>query len=451
MVWEEQSDREEAITVRPEERRAWTIGLMLIGGICVLSAMQQQELSDSSFIVQSIQITGNETTKDFIILREMSLAVGSPVTAEALEHDKNRIYNLGLFNKVEIDTVVTGRSVELNVRVHERWYLFPFPIVGFKYRNPKNLFYGVGLTHQNFRGRNEKVFFMFALGFDRWVQLGFQTPKLTDDDDIYFQSSLRYAKVQSLGEQQQLYSQTQFSYQLSAGKRFGLYQWVMAWTNYDVWEVSVPARGRTVSGSGRDASITVGLRYTYDTRNIHEYTTSGWFGSLQVSKYGLGESEVNFYKLKYDVRSFSPITGDLTFAARAFGTFSGGGVIPNYRREYFGYDERIRGYFRNVYEGEQTMGGSVEFRFPILHPRYVYFPYSWLPEFSLLRYGLYGGFFADAGRIWERRQGFSFDGWKSGFGGGLHFLLPYSIVVRTEYALNDRGMGQFVLDFGVSF
>lgn len=424
---------------------------MFIGTTPVLSSAQQPESGDSSLVVQSIQIVGNETTKDFIILREMSLTTGSPVTAEALEHDRNRIYNLGLFNKVDIDTVVNGRAVNLHVRVHERWYVFPFPIVGFKYRNPKNLFYGAGLMHQNFRGRNEKLFFMFALGFDRWVQLGFQTPKLTSDDDVFLRSSVHYARVQSLGERDELYQQTQFSAQLSIGKRFGLYQSAMGWVNYDIWQVSAPMPGRTASATGRDAYITFGVRYTYDTRNIREYTTDGWFASAQIAKYGLGESAVNFFKLSYDARYFRPVPGDLTFAARTYGTFSGGGVIPNYRREYFGYDERIRGYFNNVFEGEHMIGGSAELRFPILSPRYVYVPYSWLPEFSLLRYGLYAGLFADVGRIWERHEPISVQGWKSGFGGGLHFLLPYSIVVRTEYAINNRGRGQVVLDFGVSF
>ncbi|MBF8248385.1 MAG: POTRA domain-containing protein, partial [Bacteroidetes bacterium] len=52
---------------------------------------------------------------------------------------------------------------------------------------------------------------------------------------------------------------------------------------------------------------------------------------------------------------------------------------------------------------------------------------------------------------WYRSESFSSKPWLLGYGAGLHFLLPYSIIVRTEYAWNELGHGQFVLDFGVSF
>ena len=35
----------------------------------------------------------------------------------------------------------------------------------------------------------------------------------------------------------------------------------------------------------------------------------------------------------------------------------------------------------------------------------------------------------------------------TGYGAGIHFLLPYSVVLRTEYAWNEYGMGQFIIDF----
>jgi len=129
-----------------------------------------------------------------------------------------------------------------------------------------------------------------------------------------------------------------------------------------------------------------------------------------------------------------------------------GGVVPAYLHSYFGYDERLRGYFNTVFEAEDVVGGSVELRVPIFQPRYINVSTPYLPpEFSVLRYGLYAGFFADAGKIWYRTQSFGNVPWRSGYGAGLHFLLPYSIIVRTEYALNNMGDWDFILDFGASF
>src|SRR5258706_1669284 len=57
---------------------------------------------DSIFIVRNIVLQGNSHTKDFVILREMTLKPGSPITQGALEYDKSRIYSLGLFNRVQL-------------------------------------------------------------------------------------------------------------------------------------------------------------------------------------------------------------------------------------------------------------------------------------------------------------------------------------------------------------
>jgi outer membrane protein assembly factor BamA len=405
---------------------------------------------DSTLTVKDIIIRGNEATKEHVILREMSLKVGDRITGEALERDRDRIYSLQLFNKVLIETIPEGDSATLVVNVFERWYLFPFPIVGFRYRDLNKLYYGAGMVHQNFRGRNEKLYLSFALGYDRWISLTYQNPKLTDDDDIFFRSSISYQHVHNLSVSSGEYQQINFSSNLSLGKRFGLYHTLVGYVNYEVWTVSDAQVGRTVSNSGRDAFISLGGRYTYDSRDIREYPTEGMLLSATALKSGLGESEVNLMYYGYDARGYTLLSDEWSLGARTFGAFTGGGVVPPYRHVFFGYDERVRGYFYDVMEGENIVGGSVELRFPLLSPRFLELDIPF-PQFSVLRYGLYAGFFADAGKIWFRSASFSSAPWLAGWGGGLHFLLPYSLVVRTEYALNDKGLGQFVLDFGVSF
>ena len=39
-----------------------------------------------------------------------------------------------------------------------------------------------------------------------------------------------------------------------------------------------------------------------------------------------------------------------------------------------------------------------------------------------------------------------FNSFHSGYGGGVHFLLPYGYVVRVEYAWNDYRQGEIVFD-----
>lgn len=414
-------------------------------------AVWAQTNGDQAVIVRSVRVEGNETTRDFVILREMSSVPGDTLNLDRLKFDENRIYSLGLFNRVEIEHSTEADQADLLVRVHERWYLYPFPVLGIKYEKLANLFYGLGVVHTNFRGRNEKLSFSFALGFDRWIRLMYQTPRLTAKDDIYFRLSLSSSRVQNLNPDRGLYQQTTYGSQLTLGKRFGLYNLFQVTGGYEVWKVSDAISGGTLTPGGRDEFFNTGMNYTYDSRDVREYPTDGILLNLTATKYGFGGSAVDFLRYGAEANLFVQLSSEITIAGRVHGQFSAGGPVPSYRYVYFGYRDRVRGYFYRVLEGENLVGGSVELRIPILTPRYYEFPYSPIPEFSVWRYGIYAGIFADAGKTWFRNEGYSGRHWYSGFGAGLHFLLPYSLVVRTEFGLNPEWKGELILDVGVSF
>ncbi|MEX2189131.1 MAG: BamA/TamA family outer membrane protein [Bacteroidota bacterium] len=426
------------------------ISIALMHSATLVTVLAQAS-GEGPLIVRSVRVEGNETTKEFVILREMSSVPGDTLNFSRLMYDENRIYSLGLFNRVEIEHSVEADQADLIVRVHERWYLYPFPVLGIKYGKLANAYYGVGVVHTNFRGRNEKLSSSFALGFDRWVQLMYQTPRLTSTDDILFRTSLSLSRVQNLNPERGLYQQTTYGSQLTLGKRYGFYNLIQFSGGYEVWNVSDSIAGGTLTPGGRDEFFNVGVNYTYDSRDVREYPTKGLFLNLVATKYGFGGSMVDFFRYGTDANLFVQLSSDVTVAGRAFGQFSSGGPVPSYRYVYFGYRDRIRGYFSRILEGENLVGGSVELRIPLLLPRYYEFPYSPIPEFSVWRYGIYAGIFADAGKTWFRSEGYSGRHWYSGFGFGLHFLLPYSFVVRTEIALNPEGKAEIILDTGVSF
>lgn len=416
-----------------------------------LRAGGTDSVASRSLRVKAIILEGNEKTKDFVILREMSIKVGDTLSLGVLERDRDRIYSLRLFNKVDVYFTAERDSAMVYVEVNERWYWFPFPIFGFRLRDFNKVYYGAGIAHQNFRGRNEKLFFSLAFGYDRWISFQYQNPKLTDDDDLFLRFSGSYGKSPNLSLLSGEYDQYYYSTSVSLGKRFGLYQTLTGTAGYDILQVSDASLGRTASNSGRDAYAYLAFAYTYDSRNIHEYATDGTYAALAVNKSGFGESQVNLVTYDYDFRQFIPVNDDISAGGRTFATITGGGVIPPYRHVYYGYGERLRGYFRDIWEGENIVGGNLELRVAILKPRYLTLSFIPVPEFRILRYGLYAGIFADGGKVWYRGEPFPGGNWRSGYGAGLHFLLPYSLVVRTEYVLNNMGRGEFFVDLGASF
>lgn len=420
-------------------------------GIFWGGTMSAQNERDSVLIVKRISIVGNETTVAHVILREMSLQIGDTLTPTALQHDRDQIYNLGLFNKVDVNYLSDSLYAEVVVTVSERWYFIPYPILGVKYHDLTKWYYGAGVVHQNFRGRNEKLYCNFGLGYDQWISINYQNPKITDDDDLFLGTSVSFQKMHSLNTANGEYTNDNLSAQETFGKRFGFFQTVYLNAGYNVWQVSDAQLGRTASASGRDAFASASLQYWYDTRNSREYTTDGTLLKFILSKYGFGESEVNLTQANYDVRKFFGFGNECGIGFRTFGDGITGGNVPEYFHSYFGYGDRIRGYFHRVIEAEGKVAASVELRLPILTPRYYVADFIGIPQFQQLRYGLYFGIFADAGKAWYRNQVVADQPWYSGYGAGLQFLFPYGFVVRAEGAINNMGNAELIFDLDTSF
>ncbi|HUN66111.1 MAG TPA: BamA/TamA family outer membrane protein [Bacteroidota bacterium] len=409
-------------------------------------------IPDSLWIVDSVIVTGNRETKDFVILREMTLVPGSRITTAELEFDQNRIYSLRLFNQVRIGVEPSAPGfAHLHVEVSERWYIFPFPIVGLRDRDWNKIFFGIGIMHQNFLGRNEKLFAALVLGYDPSLSFSYRNPFLNDGGTEFLAAQLSLSTVRNRSllteDGGDNYDERHVSAGMSLGKRIGIEHTISLTVGYEYVDVTAYLPGRTVSTSGRDRYPTTNLSYNYDTRDLGEYPSRGSYAGIGISTYGFPSSELGYVRYGYDVRQFIPLPGGLTFAARGYGDLAAGGVVPPYDHEYFGYGNRIRGHFREIVEGEQLTAATVELHLPLFTP--VYMKVDKLPaEFGLWRFGIAAALFADAGEVWYRGTPFAVNRFIKGYGAGLHFLLPYSYVLRLEYALNEIRHGEFIVDLG---
>jgi outer membrane protein assembly factor BamA len=432
--------------------RGFLVRFLLLNALISIfsNRLYSQTAADSVIFVNEIKIRGNNTTKDYVILREMSLKAGDTLNQKAIERDKNNIYNLGLFNKVDIEYSVELNKATILVTVTERWYFIPFPVIGMKYRDLSKIYYGAGIAHMNFRGQNEKLFSTICFGYDRRFSLNYSDPKLTDDY-MFWSASIALQEVHNLSKISTEYLNKNVFLNGTIGKRFGMYQMLAGSMGYEVWQVGDLQLRRTVAANGRDAFVSAAVTYRYDTRNDREYTTDGTLVSLYLGKNGFGESEVNLTGFSYDLRQFFGFNEGSGFGLRTIGSFTWGGVIPPYRHVFFGYDERIRGYFHKVIEEENRIAANAELRLPILLPHYLVIDWIEIPALQKLRYGIYFGIFADAGRAWSRNDVFAEQPWYSGVGAGFQFLLPYAFTIRAEVALNNLGKVEYYIDFDTSF
>jgi outer membrane protein assembly factor BamA len=416
--------------------------------------------TDSGWIVGQIIIVGNDQTKDFVILREMGLQPGAIVTPERLTFDQNRIYSLGLFNKVSLHLVPSSepKTTDIIVEVSERWYIFPYPIIGIKDHDWDKLYYGIGLMHANFRGRNEKLYLSLGFGYDPWIALSYRNPFLLGDGGgtYFLESSLTHNTVRNKSVLAQdggtvpNFDERHSSIYGTLGRRMGIEHTVWCMLGYEVVSVSDYRSGRTLSPSGTDHFPVFGLGYSYDTRDLAEYPSLGSLARLSVTKYGLPDATLDLVRYGIDLRHYQPIVGRLVWTSRAFANLAAAGPTPSYNRVYLGYGDRIRGHFNEVYEGESITAVSTELHLTVLPVRY--FTVGVLPpQFGVWKFGIVAAAFADGGTVWFRNEPFAMNRFVKGYGIGLDFLLPYSAVLQTECAWNEARRGEFILDVGTTF
>ncbi|MAT38077.1 MAG: hypothetical protein CL946_00580 [Ectothiorhodospiraceae bacterium] len=404
-------------------------------------------------VVAGIAIFGNEQTQEEIILREMTLQVGDKVSFEKLLECKMRIYNLGLFNSVDISYPPMDSTV-LVVDVSERWYFFPVPLVGIVDRDWSQWYYGAGVTHRNFRGRAENIFLGGVLGYNPWVSVAYSNPWVFGNSHFFTGSEVKYQQIENKNKLARgtvpEFDEFRFSVSQNFGKRLDDYRRVWLHGAYNYVEVTDPTAELTVSDGGIDRYFTLGIAASHDSRDIIEYPMNGINSVVGVTKKGIGNN-VDYVSYSADLRIYRPLFSGTSLGMRVFSRVVSGPTVPDYENVFFGFGERIRGHFSTRYEGQNILGLSLEYRIPIIKPTNLQLSFIPIPQFNNFRFGLYAAAFFDAGKTWYKHERVNLDEAPSGYGAGIHLLLPYGFVFRFDYAFNNLGEGEPIFDVKASF
>jgi len=429
---------------------------------------------DSNVYVGKIMVVGNETTKDFVVLREMTTKEGSVFDLEILAEDLNKIRNLGLFNKVDIIPTPDFKNnrIDLYITLEEQFYILPIPQAGIEEGDIKKLWAGLNLVWRNFRGRNEIVNLSFGLGYQPFVNVNFFTPWMGEKDHFFGAFGFRYNKsinkslnneniIGALKDSLKGYSIESFGGHITIGKYLTKYLAFSANYSFSVNDFSGNYIGNTFSGEPKEIFGTLSLNTFFDKRNNVFYPTEGSYFKIDLIKYGVFNKYIDFNKFKFDLRYYLPFrlskNYDISLASKLIGGISFGGNVPAYLEETFGYSEIIRGWDNFVFQGEHLLGFYNEIRIPIVKPFYVKgTDHILLKRISFARgfsyqYGLYGTLFLDIGGVMNRTEKLSNVIFRKGFGAGLNIILPFNIVARTDLAFRSyEGVLKPRVVFGLS-
>jgi outer membrane protein assembly factor BamA len=432
-----------------------------------------------NLIVKDVVVSGNEITKDEIILREMLLKKGKKFTFAKYEHDVQRIYNLGLFTKVDILPIPAGgKDIVLNVDVQERWYILPLPTGGMEDGEWKKIWVGINSKWENFRGRNETLGLNFRIFYNPSINLSYSVPWIGEKLHLFSSYEIGYSRtrnksLQAVGKPSgsETISASDYNYdnfRFHTLLRLGKYvtDRLNFYTDfgYDYLRVSVYSRGRTLSTTGKDKYFVMGIGSKYDSRNIIEFATKGYYLNTSYTRYGLIDNVIDFGRFSLESQSFIPVNITpnyfITLASRFYTSLTVGSVIPYYNHSYLGYSEDyVAGWKGVAFEGEDALTFYNEIRIPVFQPRYINAEkipiVGKLPILKKLdlKHGLFFTVFYDVGAVFDKGTKVTDVKFLSGTGIGLNFILPFGYVVRTEWGFRIAKpiVGQFGLSLSAKF
>lgn len=410
------------------------------------------------FVADSIIIHGNDITEEYIIIRELTFQVGDSVNRKELHFNRERIFSLGLFNRVEVNNDTSNSRNTIRIDVNESWYIYPIPFWYVMNGDFKKSTYGINFTFRNFRGRNQTLRAQLGLGYDSFFSLNFDNPSLVYKSGIGMGFGLSYYKYINRNLEAEKLVGKEFDYKifgayLSFYKRFDQFNLSGLSSGFSYREALVePGKGITASSKSIDRYPYVTLFYFYDSRDLKLFSDYGFYASASITHKGFGLNSISYNVFETDIRQYLSFTEQLTAKFRANLRHTFGKLIPYYDYSFLGYTEKIRGHYKDYMEGHNSLLSSVELSLPILSEWNISLKLPLIPQsLTSARVGIYLTTFFDTGTTFDNNHRIKLEKFYSGYGFGLTFLvLPYN-AFRFEYAINELGKGEFVIASGFSF
>lgn len=440
-------------------------------------------------VINNIFIVGNEKTRKNIILREIDLETGITYDWDDLitiiQEDQKKIYNLQLFNSVEITPLLTdNEQIELLVTVTERWYIIPNIIFNLADRNIAEWWtnqnrdfsrvdYGARLIHNNVGGRNEKLKVGAQFGFTRAFELHYTIPYLDRNQRHGISGQFTYftqktIPISSAFNKQVFYTNENEEVLRKNSSAFFRYSYRASFYNFHFVtfgynntiinpEVFIQNPDFFLHESTKLNFFVLGYTFRHDRRNNIQYATEGDLLSIGLTKYGvfsaddIDDAEIiinanKYFKIGEKFNFVSGLSLSSFFEKRQpFTLVRGIGYNP-----YF-----VRGYELNVVEGQQTVVHKNSLRFRFIDKKYDIGKFVPLEEFSFLPLQMYLGLNFDHGYVNDRNNvpenARLTNKYLFGYGPGLDIVTLYDMVLRFEYSFNNLGEHAFFVNFRAPF
>ena len=386
--------------------------------------------------VTQITITGNKSTKEYVIRREIQLVVGEPATLEAAWESVTGLLNLDIFSEIVVTAKEDSGGVAVNFDVHEMPPLIPY--FKFKYNEENGWSIGPAVTAFNLAGRDIKLSGYVLFGGTTTYSIVGSYPWITGNHVSLDLDLVHLNRDDTLNEfEEKSYQFTPWlgTFIGKSGRLKGSIGW---------FQMGSDSTGRTLDPDNTDDFAYAAGAIGYDTRDSWTNAHRGWNNQLQIGYFG---GSGDWWEAIIDLRRYQQLFRWNTLAMGTLFSLNSGTVdvdFPEYFMYRMGGANSIRGYLLDdlgpVLYGQNQAILTAEYQWEIM-PWQAYKVIKWS-----FRAGLQLAAFVDYGTAWNNGQ--STDGrWKFGYGVGIRPMLPAVNVVRFDMGVSQYG--DIVFNFGV--
>ncbi len=444
-----------------------------------LSASPRDSTAPVTCIVRDITIQGNRRTKNYIVERELSFKKGDTLTlsqlVKAFRTAHDRLINTRLFNEVILYVKnFRGYTVDVQIDIKERWYIFPVPYFKPVDRNftawaqkryrLDRVNYGGKFTHHNFTGRNDNLTAWLITGYARQFELYYNQP--------YADRSLRHGfgfgfnyiaqkelDVRTVNNQQGFINSDTLAYagkylsrQLSFSARYfyrpglkvrHLVNFTMVSTRIDS---AVTVWNPHYLDNDRRKIIYPQLTYTLNYTDVYyvPYPLKGIIFEVSLTRRGI-DRDMNLWLLSTRLTRSWPLAGKFWFGIENINVLKGPLSQPFYNQGLIGYgDMYLRGLDRYVIDG--TAGSIVRntlfrelFNFNI--------PFRHSVSHDHIPFRIYATAFSDYGYAYNRdfKANSLVNRMLCTAGAGIDIVTFYDLNFKFDYSFNQLGQNGLFL------
>lgn len=348
--------------------------------------------------INRVDIKGNSRTLDKVVRREFRLNEGDPFNTDKIRRSRQRIENLGYFDKVDLKTVPVANApdkTDIAVTVSEK-STGAFN-VGVGWSTYDGLLFEVGVQERNFLGTGNIVGVVASTsGRETQIDLSYTDP--------YFMDMPLSAGVDIFHFTRDYTDDSSYKWKTTgASVRFGWdyterFRQTVKYTlqSDDVTDIEADASIYVKEQEGKSSLSMIGEVMSYDTRDSVYNPTEGFYTSLGFDFAGLG-GDNKFVRVNWNATQYFELTEKwvLSVGGTAGYIVGIGGEDVRINNRYYLGGSTLRGFeIGGVGARDKASGDSLGGDWRLTASTQLMFPLGLPSEF-----GIRGKLFVDAGMI----------------------------------------------------